>query len=312
MIFFYFFFLQLFKQIIPSCGILKMLFQILLININVKYYSGFDTEESIPKNFLFPNARPFWLTHQSKDSKKAIAICVHGHGATTYEIRPIAEAIFQRGIDVVGLILPAHGIRDIKQAQKAMGSVKMEYWLNAVRSEIAEAKKIYSQVFLYGQSMGGALSLVMAAENRIDACAVTAAAIKLPKIAGILTFLLGWLNFNIPVNLESQPIFNEVYAFRNMPDTKQLQRLANYSLKHLKSIKCPLLVCHSHNDTSIDPIVPSLIQKNATGPVKINWYDKSGHCMPLDIQGPEIASDIADFFIQQLDKNNADSTSLSE
>ncbi len=274
----------------------------------MKYYSGFDTEEIIPKNYLFPHARPFWLKHDAKDpneakkSNKAIVVCVHGHGATTYEIRPIAEAIFAKEIDTVSLLLPAHGIKDIKQAQNAMGKVKMEYWLNAVRSEITKAKEIhdYDHVFIYDQSMGGALSLVMAAENRIDACAVTAAAIKLPKIAGILTFLLGWLNFNIRVNLDSQEIFNELYAFRNMPDTKQLQKLANYSLKNLENIKCPLFVCHSHNDTSIDPIVPSLIKKNATGPVEINWYDKSGHCMPLDIQGQDIASDIADFFMQQL------------
>ncbi|MHA1672400.1 MAG: alpha/beta hydrolase [Promethearchaeota archaeon] len=301
-----------------------MFFISLLISSYVKYYSGFDTEEIIPKNYLFPHARPFWLKHDAKESKavknantskkaniskkrkKAIVICVHGHGATTYEIRPIADAIFEKGIDVASLLLPAHGIRDIKQAQKAMGKVKMEYWLDAVRSEITKAKEIhdYGHVFIYGQSMGGALSLVMAAEDRIDAGAVTAAAIKLPKIAAVLTFLLGWLNFNIRVNLEPQEIFNELYAFRNMPDTKQLQRLANYSLKHLEHIKCPLLVCHSHNDTSIDPIVPSLIQKNATGIVKINWYDKSGHCMPLDIQGQEIASDIGDFFLQQLSIRN--------
>lgn len=271
---------------------------------SMKYYSGFSTEEIIPQEFLFPNTQPFWLKHNTKESKKAIIICVHGHGATTYEIRPIAEVIFKKGIDVAGLILPAHGIKEIKQAQKAMGKVKMDYWLTAVRSEIAKAKEIYEHVFIYGQSMGGALSLVMAAEDRIDACAVTAAAIKLPKIAAILTFFVGWINFNMAVNLESNKIFNEVYAFRNMHDTKQLQKLANYSLKNLENIKCPLLVCHSHNDKIINPIVPLLIQKYSNGPVKINWYDKSGHCMPLDIQGKEIASDIADFFINQLDKIN--------
>ncbi|MHA1611101.1 MAG: alpha/beta hydrolase [Promethearchaeota archaeon] len=277
---------------------------------NVRYYSGFDPEDSITKDFLFPKGRPFWLKHDTKDSKESkkgknsIVICVHGHGATTYEIRPIAETIFKKGIDVAGLVLPAHGIKNIKEAQKAMGKVKMEYWLNAVRSEIAKAKDIhgYEHVFIYGQSMGGALSLAMAAENRIEACAVTAAAIKLPKIARILTILLGWWNFNISVKLKFQELFNELYAFRNMPDTKQLQKLADYSLKHLDQIKCPLLVCHSHNDTSIDPIVPILIQKNAKGLVEINWYDESGHCMPLDIKGKEIASDIADFFLQQLVK----------
>jgi len=266
------------------------------------YYSGFSSKDTIPKNILFPNAVPFWLKHSTENSKKGIVICVHGHGATTYEIMPIANEIFKKGIDVAGMVLPAHGIKDIKKAQKAMGNVKMADWLNAVRNEIKTAREYYDHVFIYGQSMGGAIGLSMAAENLVEASAFTSPAIVLPKIAGIITFFFGWLNFNIPVNLENEEIFNEVYAFRNMNDTKQLVKLARHAKKNLSEISCPILVCHSHNDQSIDPIVPIIIKKRAKGPVKINWYDKSGHCMPLDIQGQEIASDIANFFGEQIDK----------
>ncbi len=263
------------------------------------YYSGFSPKQLIPNNILFPNAVPFWLKHNSEDSKNVIVICVHGHGATTYESLPIAKEIFKIGIDVVGMILPAHGIKDIKQAQKAMGKVKMHDWLNAIRTEIKKAHEFYDHVFIYGQSMGGAIGLVMAAENQVEACAVTSPAIKLPKMAGIITFLLGWLNINVSVDLENEEIFNEVYAFRNMKDTKQLVKLAKITRKILFKIRCPTLVCHSHNDQLIDPSVPILIQKRVKGPVKINWYDKSGHCMPLDVQGKQIGSDIADFFKKQ-------------
>jgi len=265
------------------------------------YYSGFSQKESIPNSFLFPNAVPFWLKHNTEESKKAIVICVHGHGATTYESLPIAKEIFKKGIDVIGMILPAHGIKDIKQAQKAMGKVKMHDWLNAIRSEIKNAREFYDHVFIYGQSMGGAISLVMAAEKRVEACAVTSPAVILPKIAGIITFLFGWLNINISVDLENEEIFNEVYAFRNMKDTKQLVKLAKFTRKNLYKIGCPTLVCHSHNDQIIDHKVPKLIQNLAKGPVNINWYDKSSHCMPLDVSGMQIGSDIADFFKNQIE-----------
>jgi len=260
------------------------------------YYSGFSPKEFIPNNLLFPNADPFWLKHHSDDSKKAVVICVHGHGATTYESLPIAKQIFNKGIDVVGMILPAHGIKDIKHAQKAMGKVIMHDWLNAIRTEIKKAREIYDHVFIYGQSMGGAISLVMASENLVEACAVTSPAIILPKIAGIITFLLGWLNINVSVNLENEEIFNEVYAFRNMKDSKQLVKLAKYTRKNLFKIRCPTLVCHSHNDQIIDPSVPKLIQNTAKSIVEIKWYDKSSHCMPLDVSGKQIGSDIGDFF----------------
>ncbi|QEE15818.1 alpha/beta hydrolase [Promethearchaeum syntrophicum] len=268
----------------------------------MRYYSGFSPKETIPNEILFPNAVPFWLKHKSNELKKTIVICVHGHGATTYESRPIAEQIFNEGLDVVGMVLPAHGIKDINQAQKAMGKVKMEDWLNAIRKEIRKAREIYDHVFIYGQSMGGAISLVMASENLVEACAVTSPAIILPKIAGIITFLFGWLNINIRVDLENEEIFNEVYAFRNMKDTKQLVKLANYTRKNLFKIKCPTLVCHSHNDILIDPSAPELIQKKAKGSITINWYDKSSHCMPLDVSGKQIGSDIAEFFKKHLEQ----------
>jgi carboxylesterase len=264
------------------------------------YYSGFSPKESIPNNFLFPNAVPFWLKHNIKESNKAIVICVHGHGATTYESLPIAKEIFKKGIDVVGMILPAHGIKNIKQAQKAMGKVKMQDWLNAIRMEIKKAREFYDHVFIYGQSMGGVISLEMAAENLVEACAVTSPAILLPKIAGIITFLFGWLNFNISVDLKNEEIFNEVYVFRNMQDTKQIVKLAKFTMKNLFKIGCPTLVCHSHNDLLINPSVPLVIQNKVTIPVKINWYDKSSHCMPLDVLGKQIGSDIADFFNNQI------------
>ena len=266
------------------------------------YYSGFSPKEFIPTNLLFPNADPFWLKHNSDDSKKGVVLCVHGHGATTYESLPIAKQIFNKGIDVVGMVLPAHGIKDIKQAQEAMGKVKMKDWLNAIRSEIKKAHEIYEHVFIYGQSMGGAISLVMAAENLVEACAVTSPAIILPKIAGIITFLFGWLNINVSVNIENDEIFNEIYAFRNMMDSKQLVKLAKYSRKNLFKIKCPIMVCHSHNDKIINPSVPKLIQKTARGTVIINWYDNSSHCMPLDVSGTQIGSDIGEFFKKQIEQ----------
>lgn len=171
----------------------------------------------------------------------------------------------------------------------------------SIRTEIKKAREFYDHVFIYGQSMGGAISLVMAAENRVKACAVTSPAILLPKIAGIITFLFGWLNINISVDLANNEIFNEVYAFRNMKDTKQLVKLAKFTRKILFKINCPTLVCHSRNDQLINPSVPLLIQNKVNGQAKINWYDKSSHCMPLDILGKQIGSDIVDFLKNQID-----------
>ena len=93
------------------------------------------------------------------------------------------------------------------------------------------------------------------------------------------------------------PFENELYTFRNVRESRQLYKLSLYARHHLKNIQCPLLVCHSHHDLIINPVVPHWIQERSQGEVTLRWYDESGHCLPLDTQGTEMARDIAEFFL---------------
>ena len=204
--------------------------------------------------------------------------------------------MFHQGIDAAGLVLPAHGIKNPGLAKQAMGKIKRWDYMDAIREEIKHARQLYDKVFIYGQSMGGTLALIMAAEHLVDACAVSSVALKLPPGSGLLTFLLGKLDINIGLTLNQEPFENVVYAFRNSRESRQLYKLSIEARAQLKLIQCPLLVCHSHHDLIINPVVPHWIQDRSQGKVTLQWYDQSGHCLPLDKQGAEMARDIADFF----------------
>ena len=258
----------------------------------MKYYSAFEPLDFYPTDLFMQHAIPFWLKGKSS---RNVVICLHGHGATTYESLPIGQMMFDHGIDCAGLLLPAHGIKDIKTAQTQMGEIKMKDWLDHTRKEIQTARKLYSQVFIYGQSMGGAIALIMAAEGLVDACAVTAPSLKLPRIAKITSFL-GWLNVNMSIDVSQNPIFNEVYPFRNMKESKQLYKLSLLARKKLTLITCPVCVCHSHKDKTIDPMVVDMIRHSVTGPVEVGWFDKSEHSMTLDVQAKGIGEKIFQFF----------------
>ncbi len=246
---------------------------------------------------LLPKGKPFWYRSNNETRTQAVVLCIHGHGATTYEVKSIGKALCRQGIDAAGLVLPAHGIENISLAKRAMGNITRVDYLDALHEEIKRARQLYNKVFIYGQSMGGALALVMAAEHLVDACAVSSAALKLPPGSGLLTLLLGKINLNLNVTLNREPFENEVYAFRNSRESRQLYKLSIHARKHLDLIQCPLLVCHSHHDLIIDPVVPHWIQNRAQGEVALRWYDESGHCLPLDMQGTEMARDITEFFL---------------
>lgn len=241
---------------------------------------------------LFEGSASFWL--KSKDKTDTVIICLHGFGASPYEAKPIAEKCVERGMDAVGPRLPGHGIKDKKLAKKQMSQYGMIDWLGTTRATIARAREQYKRVFIYGQSMGGAIALLMASEGLVDACAVTGAGIRLPTGIGIF-HVLGLINFNVP-HFERNDYINETYLFRNSKSIRQLKIISKKAKKGLGKINCPVFVCHSHNDNLIHPKIVSWIEESVKGPLQVKWYDKSGHTMPLDIEKEAVSTDIAEFF----------------
>jgi carboxylesterase len=265
------------------------------------WISAFDDKMESNKEALLQYSKSFWLKNDNTQKKgKSIVICLHGWTATTYESKPIGEAIFQSGIDSAGPLLPGHGFKENSVAKKELSKIKYTDWISAVLHEINQAIKKYQKVFIYGQSMGGALALYAASEGLVDACAVTAPAIKLPSYVNIIGPILGFINIFRKKKL-NQNFFNEEYSFESFKSANELRKLAKTVQNNLGKIKCPILVCHSKNDSAIDPVVPELIKEKANGPVEIAWFNDSDHSMTLDIQGKEIAKKIVTFFVEQLE-----------
>jgi carboxylesterase len=148
--------------------------------------------------------------------------------------------------------------------------------------------------------MGGAIVLTIAGEGLVDACAATAPALKLPGGAGFMMVLSAMsfnkLSFFIKKKPKLRAFVNYSYTYHNSLAAAQMQRISLHARSMLGSISCPVLVAHSHNDSTIDPVVTSWVKSKAKGQVDIAWFDKSDHTMPLDVQGAEVSAAIADFF----------------
>jgi carboxylesterase len=262
------------------------------------YLSGFDPLPADVQARLWPEGVPFFK--KTEKSKPAIVVCLHGFGASPYEIRPVAEACAAAGIDAVAPLLPGHGFAaEVDQKQEITRMTK-DSAIAAVRQEIARARENHAKVFVYGQSMGGALALIVAGEGIVDAVATTAPAIKLPGGAGFLMGLVALscnkLNFYIKKQAKPRSFTNLSYAYHNSLAAAQMQRISLHARKMLASIQCPVFVAHSHHDSTIDPVVTTWIQGKARGPVEIAWFDESDHTMPLDVQGQAVSKKIAAFF----------------
>ena len=265
------------------------------------WISAFDDKIGSNKETLLQYSNSFWLKNDNSQNKgNSIVICLHGWTATTYESKPIGDAIFQSGIDSAGPLLPGHGFKENSVAKKELSKIKYADWISAVQHEIRQARKIYQKVFIYGQSMGGTLALYAASKGLVDACAVTAPAIKLPSYVNVIGPILGFMN--IFRKKKTNPnFFNEEYSFESFKSANELRKLAKSVQNNLGKINCPILVCHSKKDSAIDPFVPEIIKERTGENVEIAWFNDSEHSMTLDVQGKEIAKKITSFFLEQLE-----------
>jgi carboxylesterase len=211
-----------------------------------------------------------------------------------YTVRPVAIACLSAGFDVAAPLLPGHGYAQLADQRREFAAMTMEKLLVAARTEVQQARQHYDWVGVYGDSMGGALALAIASEGIVNACAVTAPALKLPPRAKLLDLIPPWVNLNIP-KAQSKEFYNPCYSFENSKAGRELKRLSRYARNLLSNIHCPVFVAHSRRDRTIPPVVVDWLQHQVAGQVEHQWFDESGHVLPLDVNGAEVCGAIAQF-----------------
>ncbi len=262
----------------------------------MNYLSAFSDERYLPEDRFMRYSIPKWLKGNGDD---AIVICLHGYTATVYEAAPVAEACFAAGTDAACPLIPGHGLKDEKYSKVVMGEIQYEDWLGAIRNEIAKARKLYRKIYIYGQSMGGAIALRMAEEGLVDACAVTAPAVKLNNLYELIIGKLGKfsLNYNLYIPA-THNLFNESYTYYNSLATIELLKMSQLVRENLSSITCPLLACFTPDDDAVDAKGAADLIRNNVKDARIKWF-LGCHCMTLDDSAEDVKASIAGFFLKQ-------------
>lgn len=274
------------------------------------YFSAFAPVTAEDRQRLHPDGLPFALSAApqpevsspsdapNRPARSGVVICFHGFTAMPYVVVPVAQAIASVGLDAVGPLLPGHGWRDRADQEREFSQITRQSLLAAARAEVQRAREQYDFVAVYGDSMGGAIALILAAEGLLDACAVTAPALCLPFRGAVLARYLGWLNFSVPKRYPRK-FYAPCYEFENARAGRALWQLSCRAKAGLQRITCPVFVGQSHADRTIHYRAAEWVRDRVRGPVVLRWFDRSGHVLPLDVEGPAVAAAIADFFRNQ-------------
>lgn len=135
---------------------------------------------NLPKPFYSSEHRSFhW------QGSHCAALLVHGFPGTPAEMRPLGTVLKEAAWTVRGLMLPGLGA-DIENLDLCTSRI----WSDAVKQALEDLKRQHSVILLVGYSMGGALALNAAAEQRPAG---------LVLLAPYWSFGEGWLSVLWPV-----------------------------------------------------------------------------------------------------------------
>ena len=229
------------------------------------------------------------------------ALCLHGLTGTPYEVRPIGEALAANGVRAVGPLLPGHG-----GAHEALARVGHEEWADAVDLAHSRLAQRHERVFVVGLSLGGLLSLWLAARVEVDALVVIAAPLHLrTRLASLVP--IAKRVWPVMPKRRGSDIRDAIARARHpsmaalpMASVHHLMVLQRRVRASLARVRAPILVAHGLLDASVDPADARQIAGEVSSPEReLLFLPNSGHVVPVDHDGPELARATVDFLTRK-------------
>jgi carboxylesterase len=240
-----------------------------------------------------PDVSPFDLPGEGA----AAALCLHGLTGTPYEVRPLAEALSRAGIRAVGPALPGHNQTPSHLARTSHGE-----WLAAVREHLQSLRAKHARVFVVGVSLGGLLSLALAAEEPIDGVVVVGTPLRfslglrtfIPLVAPVVAYVKkrGGSDIREPGARSRHPSY-DVMPLASVAELIRLQRLVR---SRLSRVNAPILIAHGAHDRTAHPADARAIHaKVGSAERQLLVLEASAHVATVDYDGALLARSAAEF-----------------
>ena len=250
---------------------------------------------------MMPGAEPFLY-----EAGEIGCLLVHGFTSTPFEMRGLGRYLADRGITASACLLPGHGT-----SPTDLQNVTWRDWHAEVDAQLDAILLHCTRTYLVGLSLGGALSLYVAARRSDDIAGVVAmsAPIFLPRPLG---FVLNRMRRRMPymrkrfrdiqdpvaranhVNYMSAP----VDAIASLVEFLPLVRAS------LPRVKVPALVIRARRDHVVPPASSRYIYRRLGSPDKqLLTLDKGFHIVTVDRAREQVYAAIHDFINERETRN---------
>ena len=221
----------------------------------------------------------------------------HGFTGTTQSMRFLGEYLAgEGGLTVLGPRLAGHGT-----SVEDMAESSAEDWIRSLEAGLQKLRERCSQIFITGLSMGGTLTLYMAAMHPDvirGAVPINGALfVNNPDLAG-LAFMSG-APATVPGvggDIKKPGVTELAYEDVAVPAIRQIYALMSVTRELLPLVTCPTLVIQSREDHIVVPEnAPFIIENVGSGDKRLLWLENSYHVATLDHDKELIAREILKF-----------------
>ncbi len=223
-------------------------------------------------------------------------LVLHGFGDTPQSVSELARALQERGFTVNAPLLSGHG-RTLREFAASGG----DEWLAGARTALGDLQRRCTEVFLVGQSLGGALATILAAETPIvSAVVLLVPYFDVPPAVRRLMPLEPMLQAALPyvMTADDRSIHDPDARARSLAFgatsprlTAELIRAADRGRAALPAVRARTLYVQAREDNRIAPAVAerAFALLGATKK-RIEWLDGTGHVIAADYQRTRVAA----------------------
>lgn len=250
-------------------------------------------EKRVVRDFSDPLCQPFFLP-----GGKHGVLLLHGFTGSIAHLRLIGEGLQAKGFTVMGINLPGHAT-----SMEDMAEHTWQDWLGAAKQAFVELKEKCEYVSVAGLSMGGCLTLLLAEQMPVTACAPISAPTvvknKLLPFAGVAWRFMPIIMWGKSAEREAKLNMRYDIGYPGFYSKcgAHLYKLMVMARRNLHAIRCPILVVQSRADETIEQRSAKDIIKGVSSERKgVLWLEDSPHVCTISADQERITEEIAKLF----------------
>jgi carboxylesterase len=229
-----------------------------------------------------PGAGPITL-----DAGGRGVLILHGFGDTPQSVAGLASVCHANGWSVRAPALRGHGSTLLALTKASAGE-----WLDDARNALQQLRSRCSAVAIIGQSMGGAIATILAAEEHIDALVLLVPFCEMSPRGRVIARFHRVVSLFTP-HLRSRsdssildPIARRNALGRGIATPRLLHELllvVRSARRSAGRVRAPALVIHSRRDPRISVSdAHSAFNRLGSAEKRLEWVERSGHVISVD------------------------------